>query len=698
MGFVNTECFREHGMYFEKYGRYPDGEEGSWEWNDYWEEEHRRVLEGYEVGGKKITGLHYLYLNYLPIRRIVEVKQTVHKNRATNARKVGVKDEKLPDFWDEDYVVFWLWEIAKNGISRAELKKLDLGVSLVEDDSNLSGGHHFLWVKPRGAGASWKGAVVPARNQFFINNNNTFILADTEQYLLKDGIFEKYVSYMSSLNKTTGFSRLFSKTGNDKMEYRASYWEKNESGVLIEKGKKSSVYGVILDGDVNKARGKRGDALFEEFGSFPKVDKAWEVYQSSVEEDGVVYGTMYGFGTGGDDTSDGIVALTKMFQDPKPYNILELHNKWDEGFYDFPCAHFTPAYRSITFKDAAGNSLEDEGKAYFDAIREDKKRAKDPTVLPNHCAEKPYNPQEALMKLKQNIFPVQDLRKHLNYIRASGMAKAIILKGTLSYGEKGVNFQLNDKLQALTSYPIREEDKTGCWCVVNKPFTVGGVVPTNMYRIAVDPYRHDTTTGVSVGACYVVENPNGHTGGMGDRIVAWYVGRPTLQDTFNENIYKAAVYWNAKIGFENDEPGGLIDYGKTHNSPFTGKKLLSYLEEQFELAYDEKMATRSTMKRSFGMHMGSGKTNLRKLQGDKYIQEWLLKPRGMNENGESVYNYQLIYDEGLLEEMCAYGDGNFDRISAFRIAMYHEREFEYKQRKILTVPIVNSFFSRQLYQ
>jgi hypothetical protein len=79
------------------------------------------------------------------------------------------------------------------------------------------------------------------------------------------------------------------------------------------------------------------------------------------------------------------------------------------------------------------------------------------------------------------------------------------------------------------------------------------------------------------------------------------------------------------------------------------------------------------------MHMGSGKDNIRKKQGDKYIADWLIMPRMTLETGKTLLNLDVIYDRGLLLEMIKYKpDKNFDRISALRIGMYYFRELAYK--------------------
>jgi hypothetical protein len=197
-----------------------------------------------------------------------------------------------------------------------------------------------------------------------------------------------------------------------------------------------------------------------------------------------------------------------------------------------------------------------------------------------------------------------------------------------------------------------------------------------MYIICVDPYRHDSSEGDSIGSCYVIENPNKLTAYKGDKVVAWYNARPNEQEDFNETIYNLALYYNAKIGFENDEPGDIVGYGKR-------KKLLHHLEEEFELAYDERIKTKSTSKKSYGMHIASGEDNLRKLQGDMYIKQWLNTVRYTTEDGRVIKNLHLIYDIGLLEELIKYNPkDNFDRIAAFRIGMFYTRELIYKGRTV----------------
>lgn len=102
---INTQVFREAGLHFMKYGYYTADPWGSPAWYDFWQEERRRCLHGYTVGGVTIPGEFYNYLNYCPIQ----------KSEKTG-KGIGHKISGFPDFWDGDYNYFWVREIARKGI------------------------------------------------------------------------------------------------------------------------------------------------------------------------------------------------------------------------------------------------------------------------------------------------------------------------------------------------------------------------------------------------------------------------------------------------------------------------------------------------------------------------------------------------------------------------------------------------------
>ena len=84
--------------------------------------------------------------------------------------------------------------------------------------------------------------------------------------------------------------------------------------------------------------------------------------------------------------------------------------------------------------------------------------------------------------------------------------------------------------------------------------------------------------------------------------------------------------------------------------------------------------------------------------GAKYIKQWLLKERDIDEFGNKVLNLDLISDPGLLEELILFNKkGNFDRVMAFMMIMFQleeEGEKEYgeasqKNKKIES--LLNSY-------
>jgi hypothetical protein len=123
-----------------------------------------------------------------------------------------------------------------------------------------------------------------------------------------------------------------------------------------------------------------------------------------------------------------------------------------------------------------------------------------------------------------------------------------------------------------------------------------------------------------------------------------------------------ADYYNAKIGFENDR-GEVIAYAKRHRK-------LHRLQQEFEML-DKKELQSKRVKRQYGMHM----TEARKFQGEIYIRDWLNSVRTIDENGKKLLNLHKIYDSALLQELIKFNHkGNFDRVMAFMIGMYHTRE------------------------
>lgn len=677
---VNTQYFREDALYYEKHGRYDDGVKGSTYCRDWWRERARRCLEGYSVGGLSISGYHYFYLNFYRIQVVKQLYRVVTKSKEKHSRKVGERKESFPDFWDVDFAFFKVFDIAENGITEEDYKTLQTFYSDIRVHPNdRDGGRHMVYLKPRGVGASFKGSSMPLRNFCLIPKSRSFFIADHTDYLQVDGIWNKFSEGRNWLNTNAiGFSRLSQvKKSETDMHFRASYY--NEKG--DEVGYMSEVIGVSLNKNWQKARGKRGKLiLWEELGKFSNADRAWEVARPSVEELDVNFGTMLGFGTGGVEGSD-FESLRKMFFNPFDFNIIALENVYsDINYADTYCGLFTPAYYNIQYKDENGNSKRKEAQEVLDFERKRAEASKDPTLAPRKKAEMPYTPEEAVLNTNKNIFLSETLKQHKDYVEKKRTFESFGSTVELFRSKEGqVEYRINRDLKPIYEFPHRNKylDFEGGVVMYDQPFKIGGAVPKNLYIIDVDAYRHDVEVdgshSGSLGAIYVYMNTNNFTRTKGDLIVAQYVARPKSQEDFNRILFELAELYNAKIAFENDEPGDIIGYAKRH-------KKIKWLEEEFELAFDESLTSKKSTKRNFGMRMGSGKNNKRKNQGDLLLKEWLYTVRYTDENGKDYLNLHTIHDLGLLQEFMGYNpDGNFDRISAMRVNVYHQQELLYNQ-------------------
>ena len=665
---VNTQYFNEEARYFKKHGKYDCGPRGSKDYINWWNEQHKRCLYGYSTGGMHITGYHYNYLNFTPIQ-VVE---------RTGTGKAGKRRLDFPKFWDLDYAFFHSADIAKYGCSVEYLDSLAISIPIARDNENLSGGKHLGWLKGRGVGASFKGGSMASRNYHHINKSKTFLLADQKEYLTKDGIYSKFLEYMDWININASEFREYHEVKGDRnnMHFINSYYNDDKT----VDGLNAEVLGVTIQNDPDKVRGKRGILyLWEESGRFGNLDAAWNIARSSVEEDGVVYGLMIFFGTGGTEGAD-FDSMKKMFYNPRAFNVLAFNNIWDMGMQGTDCALFTPAIQQIQHIDLDGNSDLEAGQRNVEELWKQAEQSSDPTDLVRVRAEKPMSPQDAMLNTSINKFASEGIIFHRNYMLANANYKnygnAVELYRHPETGK--IVTRLNIKHPPIIQFPHNSKmDLFGSVVEWSKPYVdpITGQIPDNLYIICHDPYADNHAADkTSLGAAYVIMNPNNvvpHD--RGDRIVAEWVGRPDTTDEYNEVLFMLAERWNAKIGFENDR-GDVQGFAKR-------KKSLHLLAPEFELGWDDNIATKKLSGQKFGMRIGSGKLNTKLHQGNTYISEWLNTIRTEDLEGKIVNNFNLIHTIGLLDELISYrDDGNFDRVSALRIGMYYMRELVYKDR------------------
>ena len=330
----NMDYFRQSAIYFQEHGTYthlyPNKAPNS-EYVKFWHEEARRCREGFvREDGEWVTGFYYFYLNYSVIQQIIIREGSKRADRVTD----------FPKVYDGDYLYMHYLEQARNL------------------------GKHVACLKKRGAGFSFKGGSHLARN--FIHGESTvannhikaFAIANEKEFLIKDGVLNKFLDTIDFLATHTPFpSHRGLKDSMNDMHWKLGY---KDPETLIEKGVLNEVMGVTLKNDHEKARGKRGSLiLWEEAGKFSSFLTAWQIARPSVEADGYAFGIMVAYGC--------VCAGTKVFNNKgELINIEDIrktsgilgYNTY--GVVQQDISHFREPYKAecVRITTTAGRTLE----------------------------------------------------------------------------------------------------------------------------------------------------------------------------------------------------------------------------------------------------------------------------------------------------------------------------------------------------
>lgn len=679
--FTNTRYLSEAATdYTKNKGLYTRAPKGSREFKEYWAEQKRRCKEGFSVGDIKITGRHYFYLNFCPIKMTDDEKDKDKAKGGWNTMKA--KELLFPKFWEIDYNWWWAKEIAMFGMYKEELIALQIDGLPIQDYTE---GKHMSCLKTRRAGFSYKEAADGVWNYNFVPYSKSYYFAAKDDYLTKDGILNKVETYLDHLNTNTQGYWLKNRMEKNTMMYRrASYLDTAKNS----KGYKSEIIGVIID-DPDKVRGKDGIKItYEEAGSFRNLKKALAISLPSVKDGATMTGQISVFGTGGEEGPD-IEGLEDIFLEPDAYDMLAFNNIWEEGQEETTCGYFVPCtMANRKYMDEEGNVDLVGALAFSEAQREKKRKLKDPKELDRVIAEFPRNPSESLQRLSVNIFPVAEAQAQLRRVEKNAEIQASIMHGVIWQGKEKVKFEPRESAKPIYQYPHKnDDDLSGCISIYHSPDTdiMGNVMP-GRYITVVDPYYKDQAKSkTSLWAAYIIKQKS-----LGDpyggTIVASCIMRPAQLTTCYNNTVLLTQMYNSTIQCEIAGGGqGFLDYLRT--------KKLMHLAEYEPMMFSTKENT-SEKNRNYFMNTSTGD----KVTGLTYFAEWLLEQRGINGHGQPVLNIHMINDAGLLREIIKFDpnpDKNFDRVSAMALAMFMMKEIEINQANQSTAKMPE-FYNRTL--
>ena len=168
------------------------------------------------------------------------------KNEEVSGRK-AIRTRDFPDIYDGDYLFFHYLEQARDN------------------------GSHASVLKKRGSGNSFKASAMLGRN--FVLGEREFtsrlkspcishVLANEKEYLIKDGVLNKFVLNTDWCAENTPWPRVKElKDSLNDMSWKMGYKD-TETGTEVGSG--NEVLGTSLKNDPQKARGKRGTLVIGE--------------------------------------------------------------------------------------------------------------------------------------------------------------------------------------------------------------------------------------------------------------------------------------------------------------------------------------------------------------------------------------------------------------------------------------------------
>jgi hypothetical protein len=675
--FSGTDALRASAIHFQKHGTYCLAPYGTSDYMDFWKEEFRRCKEGFSANGISITGDHYHYLNYCPIKRVfIDTIDGVKKLRSRDA------DLEFPDFRDGNYQFFWCKQIALEGIDNPDFySSLGLGVSIPD----LSGGKNLWVIKARQKGFSFMNASLLANRYFHVKNSLSATTAFEKKYVNSSmGMFEEYMNFQ---NQHCAWAKpaLVSKRGEHYLSGRKVIDE--FTGIETVQGYKSEVLGYTLKDNPDALRGKtKALILIEEVGTFKTNLKETLAAMEPITKSGdFKTGMIIGFGTGGGDSTSWADAKD-VFYNPELYNMLIFENDWEAGFSNKSCGFFYPNYLAKEgYMDEDGNSDIEEAKRTDEIERAKKKKAaKNMRDYALYVMEYAHTPSEAFMQAGGNLFPQAELSAWLSELETTKQAEDAAYIGELVPQENNpskLKWVPSEMAEPIRKFPLGKEKSRGCIVIWEMPErNEDGSVPDGVYIAGTDPYAQDESTGDSIGSTLIYKQFV-NMGKTYNWIVAEYTGRPDTAEDYFEELRKLLTFYNCKTLHENMD--------KNLKNYFQNKGSLHLLRSQ-PTDYIKSIMPGSRVERTFGIHM----TPDLKSTGDQLIKSWLLEERG-----DGTKNLHTIYSIPLLQELISYDPDpkkNFDRVSALRCLMFHKTANFFFHKKPDERP-KDSFWSKNFF-
>lgn len=341
-------------------------------YRDWWHEQRRRCIQGYEVGGVKIPGTLYCYLNFWRI----------------TSKDIG-QGLISPMFLDLDKEFFDLVEEAR------------------AKDKNL------MVLKRRQIGFSEKCAFLCAYFYMLFPKAHTIIVSgEAHQATHTMGKALTGLDALSPYTFNAG-REFYQKRLKDTPDFISSGFKR----AGVDTGYQSVMEAITVQNNPSAVAGRSPIfALMEEVGTNPWLKLTTGQLLPAMKERGRLNGRIIVFvGTGGT-MERGILQYNSMFYHPEENGLLAVDNIWDKGKAGTKCCPFFPAWK-YHIQDYDGNSYEKE--SMIDILERREKCKNDKEAYFSELVSFPLTPEEAFNNEKEGFFNRVKLQARYDFLSAN---------------------------------------------------------------------------------------------------------------------------------------------------------------------------------------------------------------------------------------------------------------------------------------
>lgn len=615
--FINTREFSREAANWLKYGNYTSAPKGSYEWKAYWDEQTRRCLEGYSVGGVKISGKYYDYLNFTQI-------EAREKDKKGRDRRILT----FPKFLDIDYYYYW------------------------EIEHAMDAGEGMCVGKARRKGFSFKNAHLCKYDYNFVKESNSVIGAYLSEY--SSNTMNMVKTMLNFLNKETAWVK---RRNPDSKEHVRARYEKTINGQKVWGGYNSQIYTLTFHNNSSAAIGKAiSFMLWEEAGKWDNLINSYNLTLPTFVDGDITTGFWIIFGTGGDMESGATEGFEELFYNPHKYKLraYDLHD-YDEDQMGQAGFFVDDTWYKPPHIDKEGASLRESAMMSNLARRDElEKGAKSTVTIDDFMTQYPLIPAEAFLLTSGAYFDAKKIMDQINKIEQDKKLANLGQRGYITQ-KAGRPVFVEDESMFEAPYPFDMKQKEGCLVIYEHPEKVSGEIPYGLYLASTDPYMHDESTGDSLGSTFIYKKFY-RADKTHDILVAEYTGRPNTTEDYYEQVRMLLMYYNARCLYENQF--------KDMKTYFGHKESLRLLAPQPMIVKD--IIPKSEVQRGYGVHMPKQMKEAAVI----YLRDWLRE-----EISPGITNLTKIYSVNLLKELLRFNfKGNFDRVSSMLIMMIYIQE------------------------